>query len=130
MRELARDIGMLFLRVSFGLTMIIGHGWPKIGRAMADGPIQFADPIGLGPAASLYSAIFTEVVCAFLIVIGLQTRIASLLLAFTMIVAAFIVHSADPFFTTKEFPLLYAFACLALVGTGAGRFSVDHAFRK
>lgn len=129
MREMGRDLGLLFLRVSIGLTMLIAHGWPKIGRAMADGPIQFADPIGLGAAASLYTAIFTEVVCALLIIIGLQTRISSLLLAGTMIVAAFIVHAADPF-TTKEFPLLYAYACLALVGTGAGRFSIDQALRR
>lgn len=130
MRELGQDLGLLFLRASFGLTMIIGHGWPKIGRAMAEGPIQFADPIGLGPAVSLYSTIFAEVVCAFLIIIGLQTRIAGVILAFTMIVAAFIVHAADPFFTTKEFPLLYAFLCLGLFGTGAGRFSIDQALRR
>lgn len=129
MRELGRDCGLLFLRVSIGMTMLLAHGWPKIGRAMVDGPIQFADPIGLGPAVSLYTAIFTEVVCAVLIIVGLQTRVASFLLAATMIVAAFIVHGADPF-TTKEFPLLYAYACLAMIGTGAGRFSIDQALRK
>lgn len=130
MRELSRDIGLLVMRLGFGLFMLIGHGWPKLMMALGDGPIQFADPVGLGVTASLYAAIFAEFLCSILIIIGFQTRLAAGVLAFTMLVAGFIVHAADPFFSKKEFALMYAVYYLGTMGTGPGRFSLDHMLRR
>jgi putative oxidoreductase len=42
----------------------------------------------------------------------------------TMFVAAFIVHFGDPI-ETKEMALLYFFAFLVILLSGAGKFSVD-----
>jgi putative oxidoreductase len=125
MNSLFNELGLFIMRVSFGLMMLIGHGLPKLQMATSGDPIRFADPIGLGVTFSLWAAIFSEFLCALFVTIGFQTRIASAFLVFTMVVAAFIVHAADPFFTQKEFPLLYAFLFLGLMGTGAGRYSVD-----
>ncbi len=125
MKAMMNDASLMILRVSFGLMMMIGHGLPKLQMAIAGGNIQFPDPIGLGAAFSLYAAVFSEFVCALFVIIGFKTRIFAGFLVFTMIVAAFIVHASDPFFMKKEFPLMYAFAFLSLMGTGAGKYSVD-----
>lgn len=125
MSALFHDLGLLVMRVSFSLMMLIGHGLPKLNTAIAGGDIQFADPIGIGPTMSLYAAIFSEFFCSILVTLGFQTRIAAGFLVFTMLVAAFIVHAQDPFFPRKEFPLLFAFMYLGLMGTGAGRYSID-----
>jgi putative oxidoreductase len=130
MREISRDIGLLVMRLGFGLLMLFGHGWPKLMMALGDAPIQFADPIGLGVTSSLYAAIFAEFLCSIFIIIGFKTRAAAIVLAFTMLVAAFIVHATDPFFSKKEFALVYALYYLGLACTGPGRFSLDHMLRR
>ena len=75
-------------------------------------------------------AVFCEVVCAVLLIVGLLTRPASLGLVFTMAVAGFVVHGADPLFMgggpSKEPALLYLAAYLLLLFTGPGRYSLDH----
>jgi len=57
------------------------------------------------------------------------TRFAAAPVVFTMIVAAFVVHGSDPWTmgagASKEPALLFAFVFLALIFTGAGKFSVD-----
>lgn len=81
----------------------------------------FPDPIGLGSALSLQMAIFAELVCAALLVLGVFTRISLVPLIITMIVAAFIVHGADPF-KKKELALLYLGCYGTLFMTGPGEF--------
>jgi len=85
---------LLVLRVAFG-GMMLGHGVPKLlgFSEMAD---KFPDPLGMGCQLSLISAVGTEVGCSFLLILGLATRLVSLPLAFTMVIAAFVVHGADP----------------------------------
>ena len=118
-----RDAGLLLLRLGVGGLMLTQHGWGKL-LSYGDKAATWADPIGVGPELSLALAIFAEVVCAALIVIGLATRGAAVPLAITMFVAAFVVHWDDPF-AKKEFALLFLIPCLTLIGTGAGRWSVD-----
>jgi putative oxidoreductase len=67
-------------------------------------------------------AIFAEVVCAFLIMIGLSTRAALIPLIFTMATAFFAVHLEDPFGQQKK-AILFAF--IALLFSGPGRYSLD-----
>jgi putative oxidoreductase len=117
------DVGLLLMRLLIGVMMLAGHGWGKIARLGAD-PVKFADPFGLGATTSLVLAIFAEVVCSALIITGALTRFAAIPLLITMLVAAFIIHSDDPW-QKKEFALLYAIPALTLVFTGAGRFSLD-----
>ena len=100
------------------------HGWQKFTgfSEMAD---KFPDPIGMGNHLSLIMAIGAELGCSLLVIAGFATRLAAIPLAFTMIVALFIVHGGDPW---KEQELaacfLVVYATLMLVGPG--RFSVDH----
>jgi len=71
------------------------HGWQKLSgfSEMAE---TFPDPLGMGSRMSLISAIGTELGCSLLLIAGVATRLVALPLAFTMIVALFVVHGNDP----------------------------------
>jgi len=127
-RALLTNIGLLLMRLSFGALMLFAHGVPKLGKLGAD-PIEFADPFGLGAAPSLVLAVGAEVGCSILLIIGLGTRVATVPLMITMLVAAFIIHGDDPF-RKQEFALLYFFRYLRLLCTGPGAFSLDHVLRR
>jgi putative oxidoreductase len=127
-RDLFNDIGLLIMRLVFGGTMLLGHGYGKI-MAYGQKAASFPDPIGLGGATSMALAIFAEFFCSILIILGLATRFAALPLVITMAVAFFIFHSADPF-GKKELALLFMAAFSTLFLTGGGRFSIDGLFRR
>lgn len=117
------SIGILIARIGFG-GMMLTHGWPKLEKVISTGKFQFGDPIGLGPELSLILTIFAEFVCAFLVILGLKTKWTAIPPAFTMLVAAFIVHADDPF-GKKEFALLYFFGFFLLIFLGSGQYSLD-----
>ena len=123
------DIGILVLRLFFGGFMIILHGWGKMLKLFSEGPIEFGDPIGLGPTVSLGLTVFAEFLCSILIMLGLFTRWAAIPLIITMLVAAFIVHGPDPLMR-KEKALLYLAPYIFLLLNGAGKYSLDHLWRK
>lgn len=116
------DFGLLLLRLGAGSFMLT-HGWPKFQKILG-GDWTFADPIGIGQAPSLALATFAELLCSLLVIAGYRVRLAVMPLIFTMLVAAVVVHSADPW-PKKELPLLYATAFLALLFLGGGKISVD-----
>ncbi|MBM65829.1 MAG: 1-pyrroline-5-carboxylate dehydrogenase [Myxococcales bacterium] len=122
------DLGLLFLRVSVGAFMLLGHGWPKLANFAAKSA-HFPDPLGVGSSLSLSLAIVGEVLAPLLIILGLFTRLATVPLIITMVVAAVMVHGGDPW-AKKEFALLYALPAIALLFTGAGRHSLDARWRQ
>jgi len=117
------SLGLLILRLGAGGLLLFGHGWGKVLRY---GEIagRFADPIGLGPQVGFALVVFAEVVCSALVMLGLFTRLATIPLLIFFAVAAFIQHVADPW-PKRELPLLFAVPFLALLLTGAGRWSID-----
>ena len=119
-------LSLLILRLVSGGFML-SHGIPKLLR-MLEGDFRFADPLGLGSGVSLIMAVFAEVVCALLIVVGLGTRLASIPLIVTMAVAAFISHGSDPF-ARKELALFYLAGYFILLLLGSGKYSFDNYFR-
>ena len=125
---LLNDIGLLMTRILFGGLMAFGHGLPKLQNyaAMSGG---FPDPLNLGVANSLNGAIFSELVCGFLILIGLGTRVAAIPAAFAMFIAAFVIHAQGPFFLpgdgAKVPALRYLAGYIIKRVTAAGRFSLD-----
>ena len=118
------DFALLLLRLTVGTMMIYSHGWPKLLKFFAEEPISFADPIGLGMTTSLVLAVFAELFCSFLLIIGLGTRIATIPLVITMLVAIFVIHWDDPF-GKKEFALLYLVPYILIFLMGAGKYSLD-----
>lgn len=133
-RDSTASLGILFLRVCTGLLMLLGHGLPKL-QSYADKKDKFPVPDFfplkyMSPPFSLMATIGAEVGCAALIILGLATRPAAFILAFTMIVAAFNIHASGPWFIggdpgAKEPALLYLIPAIAILLTGAGSFSLD-----
>ena len=115
---------LLLLRVMAG-AFLLTHGWGKMMNLIGPGPIQFADPIGIGVNTSLVLAVFAEFVCAILIILGLGTRMAAIPLIINFAVAGFIVHAHDAF-QVKEMALLYLGMFIIIGITGAGKYSADY----
>lgn len=118
---------VLFLRIFIGVMMMT-HGLAKLNNfdQMAG---SFPDPIGWGSKMSLIMIIFAEFGCSILLILGLFTRLAAIPLLFSMAVATFVIHGADPF-SAKEMAVLYAGIYIALIFTGGGVFSADHLIYK
>ena len=100
------------------------HGTQKLlgFSELAD---KFPDPLGMGSQLSLVAAIGAELGCSLLLILGAGTRWAALPLAFTMIIALFVVHAQDDW-RVKELAAAYLCVYIPLFFTGAGRFSVDY----
>lgn len=122
------DIILLIVRVFIGFAML-SHGFPKLQILLEGGDIKFFDFLGLGPTISLVLTVIAEFACSILLILGLFTRISLGFLIFTMIIAGFVVHGADPF-EKKELSLIYLSVYLLLMAYGAGKFSVDYMIEK
>ncbi|MEG1617467.1 MAG: DoxX family membrane protein [Bacteroidales bacterium] len=123
-REEQRSLAILFLRLFVGFIMLT-HGFYKIAN-YATLTTAFPDPIGIGMVPSLWLAIFAEVVCSFLLILGFLTRPAAAILVINMTVAGFFAHMGDPF-AQKELALMYWAIYIVLTVFGGGRYSVDWA---
>lgn len=121
--NVATDVALLVVRLGIAAFMLT-HGIPKMMMLFSGAPVQFPPVMGLGAEISLALAVFTEVFCSLLIAFGLGTRLASLLLMVTMLVAVVVVHGADPF-AKQEPALQYLLVYVLLLLTGSGRFSID-----
>jgi putative oxidoreductase len=120
------NITLLVLRVGIGLLML-GHGIPKL-QMLISGDIQFPGVMGMSPTLSLTLAVFAEVVCSILLLVGLLTRYAAIPLIITMLTAVLIIHGDDPF-AKQEIGILYLIVYLTLFMLGSGRFSFDTVLR-
>jgi putative oxidoreductase len=120
------DLGLLVLRVWFGLEMAFMHGLPKLMKVL-NGDMSFGDPLGIGVGVSLVLAVFGEFVCGILIAAGFFTRLACIPYIITMLVAGLLVHGGDPW-GKIALPLMYVVAAIVLLITGPGRYSADHQF--
>jgi len=126
--SLATSIGLLNLRFWLGATMLINHGAAKLKgyETMAS---SFPDPLGLGHLPSYVLVVSAEFFASILLIAGLVTRFAALMLAVNMAVAFFVVHKAA--LTGEhsgELAFIYLAGFCALLLGGAGRISLDKVF--
>ena len=123
--EKLKPLGLLVLRIVLGI-IFMSHGYPKL----------FSDPahwvqtfVKMGfPGYFAYIAGVLELFGGGVLVLGLFTRGAALLLAIEMGVAVARVHiptSGIYALSKYEFPLLLGAAAVALATTGAGLISID-----
>jgi putative oxidoreductase len=114
---------MLIFRVALGAFMLT-HGLPKLNMLLSGSGGGFPDPLGVGNNISLILAVFGEVIAPVLVIIGFSSRFSAIPVAFTMAIAAFAVHSGDPF-SRKELALLFMLGYLTIVVMGGGKYSFD-----
>jgi putative oxidoreductase len=120
-----QPLGLLVLRMTLGL-IFFSHGYPKLAHAGAGMQVFFVQH-GL-PGYFVYISGVLEVFGGILLVLGLFTRAAALLLAIEMGVAIWKVHSSGGYLAVHnyEFHLVMLTACFALATVGAGLVSLDH----
>jgi len=124
--ENASDLGKLVLRLTLGI-LILFHG---VGKIIAGpGPIEgLVSAVSL-PSAFAYLVYLGEVVAPVLLIIGLWTRLAAMVVAVNMVVAVLLVHTGDLASLNEgggwalELQAFYFFIALAIVLLGAGGLS-------
>lgn len=121
------DLGRLVLRVALAVLLLF-HGVSKLigGVGFITGMLA---KMGL-PEAIGYLVYVGEVIAPLLILFGVWTRLAAMIVAGNMIVAVLLVHTKE-FFTMSqtggwalELQGMYFFAAIALALLGAGRYSI------
>ena len=119
---LRKDIGLALLRI-IPSALLLTHGIPKFQKLIG-GDFEFADPIGIGATPTLFLAVLGEFICPILLILGFKTKWAAIPPALVMAVAAFVVHSADPF-GVKEKALLFLGFFIVIFLLGPGKYSLD-----
>lgn len=123
------DRGLLLIRAAVGVVFVM-HGWQKLALYGLAGTTGFLSELGIPmPGVNAAMLIGAELVGGALLVAGAGTRLVSLILAFTMAVAAIVVHASNGFFLPNgyEFAATLGLVSTAIAFTGAGRYSVDAA---
>ena len=124
----SEDIGKLVLRITLAILILL-HGVSKLQNG-----IDFISGLVSGaglPSAFAYLVYIGEVVAPLLVLIGLFTRPAALLIAVNMIVAIVLVHMGELVTLTKsggwalELQGMFLFTAIAIALLGAGRYSLD-----
>lgn len=121
------DTGKLVLRLAVGVLILL-HGISKLMNGIG-GITGMLEKAGLPPVLA-YGVYIGEVVAPLLIILGLFTRPAALIVAFNMVVAIALAHKSQLFSMTNqggwalELQGMYLFGALAVALLGAGRHSV------
>ena len=125
--ETSFNIAVLILRVTFGSLLLINHGIEKL-KHFAEKQNSFADPFHMGHTPSLMLVLFAEVFCAVFVILGLFTRIMTIPVVITFLVAVFMIHKG--FRGDNELPVLYLAGFFSVLLMGPGKYSIDGAMGK
>lgn len=127
----------LALRIPVGI-IYMAHGSQKLfgwnGGYGLQGTGQWMDSIGIHPGVLMAGLAGSgEFFGGLLLLIGLLTRPAAAVTAFTMLVAIFSVHISHGLFLSNggyEYGLALFAASLSLLFSGQGKFAIDNALVK
>jgi putative oxidoreductase len=121
------DAGKLILRLTVGLLML-SHGLHKLINGI-DGISALIATNGW-PSVLAYGVYIGEIVAPVLIILGVLTRPAALIVVVNMILAIYLAHSHQLFQLTKtggwflELQAFFLFGALCVALLGAGKFSL------
>lgn len=127
MSAAGEDAGKLVLRLVVGVLILL-HGLAKLvgGVGFIAGLLG---KIGL-PAALAYLVFIGEVLAPLLLILGLWTRAAALVVAINMLVAVLLVHTGELLQRNEtggwalELQGMFLFGAVAIALLGAGRYSL------
>lgn len=123
----SEDMGKLLLRAALAI-LILFHGVSKIFNGVGHITGMLAKA-GL-PGELAYLVYVGEVLAPLLVLLGIWTRPAALVIAINMVVAVVLVHMGELFSVTRtggwalELQGMFLVAALAVTLLGAGRYSV------
>ncbi len=119
------------------MRLILAYGFfgpAKMKLGNINGIISWFESINIPlPALNAYLATGTEALGVVLLALGLGTRLISIPLIITMIVAIVTVHLGNGFEASNngfEIPLYYMIMLITLLIYGSGKFSMDHLLHK
>jgi putative oxidoreductase len=115
--------GLTLIRIIVGLFLIY-HGWEVFDAEKMKvylGWDQFKDSTGVLLA---YLGKIAELAGGIMLTIGFLTRIASLIVACTMLYVSVFVGNGKIWYE-DQYPFLFVLLALVFFFTGPGRFSVD-----
>ena len=118
-----QPLGLLLLRAALGI-IFVSHGYPKLKHPASMQAFYLQHGM---PAYFVYVSGVLEVFGGGLLVLGLFTRVAALLLAIEMGVMIWKVYSGGGYLAVHEyeFSLAVGAGCFALSTVGAGLISID-----
>lgn len=118
------DLALVVLRITLGLGLFLKHGVEKL-TGFSQMATHFPDPIGIGPIPSLAFALLSDGICSLLIILGIGTRLAAMIVTINLLVVFSILHRFNLYEAHGELVWIYLGGFLTLVFTGGGRFSLD-----
>jgi len=126
-RDRGIDTALLILRLVLGVLILL-HGISKLPPP----PELIAGVLAKAnlPTALAYGVYVGEIVAPILLIVGVWTRLAAVVIAINMVVAVLIAHAGQLFSLGEqggyalELQAMYLFVAIALALTGAGRLSV------
>ena len=124
------DRGLLIARIALGVVFV-AHGWQKLAVMGYPAVTGMMTSLGIPlPGVNAALLIGAELGGGLMLLAGALTRFAGLMLLVDMIVAAITVHIAKGFFLPAGFEYTFTLGLLslALMMTGAGRYSIDAFF--
>ena len=120
-----RDLTMLLLRILVGFSLFYKHGIEKL-TGFSNMQTHFPDPFHIGVTPGLMFALLTDGVCSLLIIVGLASRLAALLIIFNVSVVFFFLHGGSIVDAHAEMGYVYLAAFLCILLAGAGKYSIDN----
>ena len=119
-----KSIGVGLLRIHFGV-ILLAHGWLKVSIFTVDGTVNYFASIGL-PAVIAYLVIFGELVGGLAILLGIQTRLASLFTV-PIVLGAAIMNSGNGWLHSAngggwEYAASLTVIAVAITLMGSGNF--------
>jgi len=119
------DLALLVLRVWLGFGVFFKHGIEKI-TGFSKIQEHFPDPIGIGSAASLSFALFSDAVCSIFVIIGLATRLSSAFIIINLFAAFGLLFKFSLDKPYSELVFIYLGGFIVILFAGAGKYSVDN----
>ena len=126
-RESGIDAALLILRLTLGILILI-HGLSKLPPPSAV-VVNVVTKAGL-PSILAYGVYVGEIVAPIMLIVGVWTRLAAIVIVVNMVFAVVLVTSPGLLSLNKsggyalELDAMYLFTALALALTGAGRYSI------
>src|SRR5688572_2671483 len=120
-----QDAGLAFVRFIIGGFMIY-HGWEMFDEEKMKTYLTWDQFKGFSsPAFMVYMGKVAELIAGIFLAVGLFTRLASLVLIFTMLYITFFVGEGRVWYE-EQHPFLFVLLGLVFFFTGPGRLSLDH----
>ena len=119
------DLALLLLRTLVSFSLFYKHGIEKL-TGFSNMQTHFPDPLHIGVTPGLMFALLTDGVCSLLIIVGLASRLAALLIIFNVSVVFFFLHGGSIVDAHAEMGYVYLAAFLCILLAGAGKYSIDN----